>query len=59
MQTIQMSKVLIQMKKETYNKIIKNSFLYKKNKDYLLEIANNILYKNIEKENNYEFIRNG
>lgn len=56
---IQMSNVLIQMKKETYDKIIKNSFLYKKNKDYLLEIANNILYKNIEKENNYEFIRNG
>lgn len=45
------------MKKETYDKIIKNSFLYKKNKDYLLEIANNTLYKNIEKENHYEFIR--
>lgn len=35
--------------------IIKKSFLYNQNKNDLLENINNILYKSIEKENDYEF----
>ena len=39
------------------DEIIKESFLYKQNKNDLLATIDEILYKDIDKENDYEIIR--